>query len=123
MNKTSIPFQASIIGLETIHLPSRRRRTGEFDFLHNMATGLNPGQAIRLVAPNKRVRDGVVKVWMRIKGKGIPRTTVVKHGVDQFLVYCWLEMAEVEPPNCVSYLARVTLIRKMRDGETNDRVH
>jgi len=107
-------FQASIIGLENI--PRRKRKQYRFDFLHDMASVLKPGQAIRLVVPTNGTGQSAKKVWMRMKGLGVPCSVIMKHGIDQYLVYLWFEKAEAEV-ELGSYLARVTLIRRVRDWE------
>lgn len=107
-------FQASVVGLDSFH--RRKRKRYQFDFLHDMAIKLKPGQAIRLVVPNNNIGQAAKKVWMRIKGMGIPCSTVTKCGIDQYLVFLWFEKAEAEL-ECGSYLARVTLIRRVREWE------
>ena len=114
------PFQASIVGLETIR--PRARARGRFDFLHEMANSLQPGQVVRLICPNKRDADLAVKVWMRIKGKGTPRTTIRKSGEDQWLGYYWFEDADVDELIKDRYLAKITIIRKVREGEVDGRL-
>lgn len=114
-------FQASIVGLESF--PRRKKKGYRFDFLHDMSNNLKPGQAIRLVVPSNSIGQSAKKVWMRIKGKGIPCTKMVRHGIDQFLIYLWFENVKAEPLNNVSYLARVTLIRELKEGERIDRLY
>lgn len=89
---TEYPYQATIVGNES--LPNGRRMS-RFNFLHDLAKKLKPGQHVRLIVPNATKKMAVTGVWYAISGKGKPHTMIKKNDKDTYAVHLWFGSAEL----------------------------
>ena len=84
------PFQASIVGLDTMPTFRDQTRKSKYSFLINMRRKLLEGQAIRLLIPKGSPTQTPITYWYRLCGISKGHSQLQKNGDGSYILWLWV---------------------------------